>query len=187
VSAPPPPPPPHRGGGGSAPETLVCEADGYTRDGKYTRECFGADAELATKRPEKPGSGYGRAAYMRFALPPLRAPPSRALLRVFALGGDGGGRTVVHAHAVSDVAWQEGALTDAAAPAFAPAPAASVRVGGMGCFVAWDVTAAVAAAAASGAPGVAFALLNAEPSEKTNTWASRRAGPDTAPHISLTY
>jgi hypothetical protein len=166
---------------------LVCEADGYTRDGKHARDCFASEDALATKRPEKAGAGYGRAAYMRFSLPSLRAPPSRALLRVFALSGDGGGRTVVHAHSVADVAWQESALTDAAAPAYASMPAASVRVGGLGCFVAWDVTAAVVAAAASGAPGVAFALLNAETSEKTNTWASRRAGPDTAPHVSLTY
>ena len=64
-------------------------------------------------------------------------------------------------------------------------PLYNVRVAGFACYLALDVTAHVAAQAARGARGVAFALLNAETSDKTNTWASRRAGPDTAPQLLL--
>ena len=172
---------------GKAPESLACIADGYTRDGKHARDCFASESSLATKCAQEPGSGYGRAAYFRFELPRLRSPPARALLRVFALGGDGGGRTLVHAHAVADAEWQEHTLCAATAPQHDASPLSTVRVAGYGAYQAFDVTPAVAEAARRGARGVSFALTNAGPSEKTNTWASRRAGPDTAPHIALTF
>jgi hypothetical protein len=177
-------PPPQRSG---APATLPAAADGFVRDGKHAKACHVGESVLATKRPEQAGAGYGRTAFFRFDLPPALPPPLRALLRVYALGGDAGGLTVVNAHAVADSSWDEAALCAAAAPPYAPAPAASVRVAGHACFVAWDVTAAVAAAAASGQRGVAFALVNAETSEKTSTWASRRAGAETEPQLTLTF
>ena len=86
---------------------------------------------------------------------------------------------------MADAAWPEDGLCAANAPQHAPSPLAAVRVAGFACYLALDVTAHVAAQAARGARGVAFALLNAETSDKTNTWASRRAGPDTAPQLLL--
>jgi len=174
---------PVRGGGGTT--VLPCAADGYVRDGKHEKACFVAETELVTKRPDKPGSGYGRVAYLSFALPPGGTAVQRAVLRVFAVSGDGGGKTAVNVHA-AEGDWDEAKLCAASAPPPAPQPLASVRVAGFACYLAWDVTAHAAAAARSGASRVSFALQNAESSEKTNTWHSRRAGPETAPQLELT-
>ena len=171
-------------GGGTT--VLPCAADGYIRDGaKYERACFVAETALVTKRPDTPGSGYGRTAFVCFQLPQHGGQVQRAMLRVFAVSGDGGGRTLVHVHA-ADAGWDEATLCAASAPTPAPQPLASMRVGGFACYLAWDVTSHVAAAVRSGASRVAFALQNAEPSEKTNQWGSRRAGADTAPELELT-
>ena len=177
---------PVRGGGGGT-IVLPCAADGYVRDGaKYERACFVGETVLVTKRPDSPGSGYGRTAFMSFALPPLGGQVQRALLRVFAVSGDGGGRTVVNVHAAGGAAWDEASLCSGCAPTPAPQALASVRVTGFACYLAWDVTAHVAKAARAAASRVTFALQNVEPSEKTNTWQSRRAGADTAPQLELT-
>jgi hypothetical protein len=184
AAAPPPTAAPMRSASGTT--MLPCAADGYVRDGaKYERACFSSETTLVTKRPDTPGSGYGRTAYVSFALPQA-AQVQRALLRVFAVSGDGGGKTVVNVHAADAGAWDEAALCAGNAPQPGPQPLASVRVAGFACYLAWDVTAHVQAAARSGASRVTFALQNAEPSEKTNTWQSRRAGADTAPQLELT-
>jgi hypothetical protein len=178
-----PPADPVRGGGVTI--VLPCVADGYVRDGtKYERACFVAETALVTKRPDAPGSGYGRTAFVCFQLPPRGGQVQRATLRVFAVSGDGGGRTVVNVHA-ADSSWDEGTLCAASAPTPSPLPLASMRVGGFACYLAWDVTSHVAEALRKGASRVAFALQNAEPSEKTNQWGSRRAGADTAPQLEL--
>ena len=176
---------PVRGGGGGT-TVLPCVADGYVRDGtKYERTCFVSETALVTKRPDITGSGYGRTAFVCFQLPPLGGQVQLSMLRVSAVSGDGGGRTVVNVH-TADSNWDEATLCAASAPTPSAQPLTSMRVGGFACYLAWDVTSYVAEALGNGASRVAFALLNAEPSEKTNQWGSRRAGADTAPQLELT-
>ncbi len=170
---------------GGAPIMLVAAADGYVRDGQHKREVYNGEATLSSKLPQQLGAGYARTAYVRFDLPPRCAAPRTATLRVYAVNGDKA--AVVGVHTVDDTVWDEAALCGAAAPSLAPAALAATRVAAYGAFAAWDVTAAVVAAAAAGAPRVAFALLNTATSEKCNTWASRRGGPDNAPRLELTF
>lgn len=170
-----------------APVEVRVSADTYVRDGEHAMTVFGAEAEMATKwaEPAKVGKGFIRSALLRFDLPADLPAWSKCELRVFAIDGDKASRTVnCHGVEQGDAAWDEAQVCANACPLVGKAPLASAAVASPFGWVKWDVTGHVRAAGAGGP--VSLALLGAEKTEKTHTWAAKEGGAGRAARLVFT-
>jgi chitodextrinase len=136
-------------------------------------------------RADQPGANFGAAttlradgspilrSYLRFSVPALPGPVTRALLRLRSSSSHAAGYRI---SGVADTGWGEGAITFATAPAVAPAPVGSSGALTAGGWSEVDVTPLV-----SGSGLVSMALTTT--SATAMTLSSREAASSSRPQL----